>query len=107
MSRQQRIHDLLVTALEPVALEVHDESHGHNVPRGSESHFKVVVVSDRFDGLSLVARHRLVNEAVASEFAQGLHALAVHAYTPEQWQSRGHAFPSSPPCRGGGKQPPQ
>lgn len=103
MNRRDRLHDALVAALAPAALEVHDESHGHSVPRGSESHFKIVIVSDRFEGLSLVARHRLVNETVAAEFQHGLHALAIHAYTPEQWQARGQSFPSSPPCRGGSK----
>ncbi|HET6583605.1 MAG TPA: BolA family protein [Nannocystaceae bacterium] len=103
MDRRAAIHDKLVDALAPVALEIHDESHMHSVPRGAQSHFKVVVVGDAFAGLALVARHRRVNEALADELRQGLHALSIHAYTPEEWAARGGAVPSSPPCRGGSK----
>ena len=46
-----------------------NESSGHNVPKGSETHFKVVVVSDSFDGQMLIARHRMVNEILADELS--------------------------------------
>ena len=49
--------------------QVINESSGHNVPKGSETHFKVVVVSDSFDGQMLIARHRMVNEILADELS--------------------------------------
>ena len=98
----QAIHDKLVDALSPVALEILDESHGHSGNR-KETHFKVVIVAAGFQGVPLVKRHRQVNEALAAELAGGVHALSIFAYTPEQWQARGGAVPASPPCRGGGK----
>lgn len=100
---RETIHDKLVDALAPAALEVIDESHMHAVPRGAESHFKVVVVTDRFEGVPLVQRHRRVNEVLKDELAGKIHALSVHAYTPAQWTGRGEVIPASPPCRGGSK----
>lgn len=82
-------------------LEVANESGGHNVPAGSETHFRVVLVSDAFDGLRLLARHRAVNEALADELAGDVHALAIHTYTPAEWQARFGSAPLSPPCLGG------
>ena len=102
MSVQQTIHDKLVDALAPAALEVINESHRHSGP-ATESHFKVVVVAARFEGLPLIRRHRLVNETLAEELRGGVHALAIHAYTPTQWLERGGEIPRSPPCRGGSK----
>jgi BolA protein len=83
----------------PVALEVLNESHMHAGP-ATESHFKVVVVSDAFDGVALVARHRMVNEALRPQLQAGLHALSILPYTPAEWRERGGAVPPSPPCRG-------
>ncbi len=101
MSIQATIEKKLQAALAPIHLEVINESHMHNVPPGSESHFKVVVASAEFDGKPLVARHRRVNEILADELQQ-IHALALHTYTPTEWLERGEA-PDSPPCHGGGK----
>ena len=102
MSIQASIEQKLQSTLAPVHLEVVNESHMHNVPPGSESHFKVVVVSAAFDGKMLLARHRMVNEILAEEL-QRIHALALHTYTPDEWDERVHV-PQSPPCQGGGKQ---
>ncbi|WP_371378305.1 BolA family protein [Thalassotalea aquiviva] len=101
MSVEQQIIDKLNHSLSPVHLQVQNESYMHNVPKGSESHFKVVVVSEQFDGLRLLARHRLVNQALAAELAGPVHALAIHTYTPEQWQSMQDTMvPNSPNCMG-------
>lgn len=102
MSVQQQIHDKLVEALAPAALEVINESHMHSGP-AAESHFKVVVVAAGFEGVPLIRRHRLVNQTLAAELAGGVHALSIHAYTPQQWTDRGEEIPRSPPCRGGSK----
>ena len=98
---QERIERKLAAALQPVHLEVANESGGHNVPAGSETHFKVVVVADAFEGERLIARHRRVNETLAAELAGGVHALAIHTYTVEEWQKRFGDAPMSPPCHGG------
>ena len=98
---QERIEQKLAAVLQPVHLEVANESGGHSVPAGSETHFKVVVVADAFEGERLLARHRRVNEALAAELAGGVHALAIHTYTVEEWQKRFGDAPMSPPCLGG------
>lgn len=104
MNRQQRIERSLTDRLAPLHLEVTDESHMHNVPAGAESHFKVFVVSEAFGAEPLIARHRRVNALLREELDAGLHALAIHAWTPEEWFARGGtAAPASPPCQGGGK----
>ncbi len=97
---QATIERKLQEELQPRHLEVINESHGHNVPPGSETHFKVVVVSDAFAGKRLVQRHQLVYGILAEQMAGGVHALALHTRTPEEWQGEA---PTSPPCLGGGK----
>lgn len=97
------IRDKLTDAFAPLHLEVTNESHMHDVPPGSESHFKIVLVSDHFEGKSLIKRHRLVNALLADELAGELHAVALHTMTPTEWFDRGGESPDSPECRGGGK----
>ena len=80
MSVAQNIIEKLTEALAPAHLEVINESHNHHVPPNSETHFKVIIASELFDGKRLLARHRAVNEALATEFANGLHALSMHTY---------------------------
>jgi BolA protein len=82
-------------------LEVVNESGGHNVAPGSETHFKVVLVAPEFHGMRLLARHRLVNETLGAELAGGVHALAIHTYTEAEWRDRFAEAPLSPPCLGG------
>ncbi len=102
MTRQETITRKLQQHFTPEHLEVIDESHMHNVPEGAESHFKVVIVSDAFEGKMLIARHRDVNKVLAEELQNGIHALALHTMTMQEWFEKGRA-PESPPCLGGGK----
>ncbi|CAG9297298.1 BolA family protein [Celerinatantimonas diazotrophica] len=81
-------------------LQVVNESHRHHVPRGSESHFKVTLVSEAFAGQKLIARHRLVNECLNELLEGPIHALALHTYTPEEWQKRAGEAPKTPNCVG-------
>jgi BolA protein len=104
MTVQASIETKLAEQLQPLHLQVENESHRHNVPPGSESHFKVVVVSDAFEGRTLVARHRMINEILADELQNRIHALALHTYTRQDWQDKNGTAPMSPPCLGGGKQ---
>ena len=103
MSRQQTIQQKLTQALAPMHLEVIDESHMHRVPEGAESHFNVVVVSEAFADEPLVARHRRVNRVLREELQAGLHALALHTWTPAEWFEKGGLVPDSPQCMGGSK----
>ncbi|XP_013144956.1 PREDICTED: bolA-like protein DDB_G0274169 isoform X2 [Papilio polytes] len=95
------IQNKLQTALEATHLEVINESYMHNVPKGAETHFKVVVVSDKFDGLALIKRHRLVNDILKEELKNGVHALSIVAKTTKQWDESEKIVESSPSCRGG------
>ena len=103
MSLETEIRTKLLAAFDPVHLEVANESHLHNVPPGSESHFKLVIASPRFEGTRLLGRHRLVNQVLAAELAGPVHALAIHAITPDEWFLTAGASPESPLCHGGSK----
>lgn len=98
MSVQASIESKLGEALTLLHLEVLNESNNHNVPANSETHFKVVAVSEQFDGQPLIARHRQINEILAEELAGPVHALSIHAYTEADWQKRHGTAPMSPPC---------
>ena len=102
MRMQGQIEAKLRQAFNPEILEVINESHLHNVPPGSESHFKVVIVSEQFIDKRLDARHRLVNQALANELA-AIHALALHTLTPDEYFKRAGAIADSPLCMGGSK----
>ena len=103
MTVQATIEQKLTNDFNPLHLEVINESSNHNVPEGSESHFKVVVVSPAFTGKNLLARHRLINATLADELNGVIHALAIHTYTEEEWKEESNGAPMSPPCLGGGK----
>jgi len=97
------LESAITTALSPQYLEVVDESFMHNVPEGAQSHFKVTVVSDGFDGKRLLARHRVINGLAAEALEGPVHALALHTYTPAEWEARGGEALNSPKCLGGSK----
>ncbi len=104
MRIQTAIESKLRGALQPLHLEVVNESHLHSVPPGSESHFKVIVVSEQFTGLSLIEQQRLVNKVLADELRGGVHALAMKTLTPQKWQAAGQtASLPTPLCHGGSK----
>jgi BolA protein len=100
MSRQALIESRVRNALPLQHLEVLNESHMHSA--GQDTHFKMVAVSPAFTGLRPVARHQKIYALLADEMSQGLHALALHLYTPEEWAGMEGA-PASPACRGGSK----
>lgn len=100
------IEKKVADAVAPLHLEVINESHMHNVPPGSESHFKLIIVSDAFDNLRLVGRHQIINAALKEELAGSVHALSMETHTPVEWQDRGGRIMASPSCRGGSKHDP-
>ena len=103
MNNQQIIEDKLSSALQPSHLEVVNESHLHSVPPGSESHFKVTLVTEQFTDLPLIKQHRMINDVLKEELAGKIHALALHTYSPAQWNERNAPAPKSPLCHGGSK----
>jgi len=100
MSLAEKIQKKLTDALAPSHIEVECESHMHNVPAGSEMHFRVVLVSEAFAGVRKVQRHQKVYGVLADEMAGPVHALALHLYTAEEWAGQA---PASPQCLGGSK----
>ena len=88
MSVEEIIRRKITDRLAPRRLEIKDESHlhaGHAGAReGGESHFRILVVSDRFEGLTPVARQRLVNDVLREELSGPIHALAMKTQTPDE-----------------------
>ncbi|WP_072396394.1 BolA family protein [Hyphomicrobium sp. CS1GBMeth3] len=86
MSAEERLREKLMVALEPTRLDIVNESELHaghrNSPGTGESHFRVLIVSPRFTGVSRVGRHRMVNDIIAEELKGGIHALALSTYAP-------------------------
>ena len=101
---QTLLQSRLTLALSPTFLIIEDESHRHSRVE-SESHFKVLVVSDSFDGVSTIERHRLVNRVVADEGSMPCHALSIKAMTPAQFEAKPDSVAGfqTPPCLGGEK----
>jgi BolA protein len=103
MSIAAVIEEKLISAFSPLHLDVINESNNHNVPPGSESHFKVIIVSNSFDSERLIKRHRAVNSVLSEELAGKIHALALHTYTEKEWNDKyAGNTPLSPKCLGGG-----
>ncbi len=85
--RVERIRQSLAAALSPSVLEVGDDSHLHVGHAGAASgggHYRVKIVSERFEGLRLVMRHRLVYDAVHGMMHTDIHALAITAVAPSE-----------------------
>ncbi len=79
----QQIETVLQAALAPQSLSVRDDGHLHEGHAGEgNGHFTVHIVSDKFQGLSSIARHRLVYDALRDLMDDGIHALAIHASAP-------------------------
>ncbi|MEM9602346.1 MAG: BolA family protein [Pseudomonadota bacterium] len=97
---ENRIRNTLNEALTPEHLAVENESHKHNVPAGSESHFKVTVVSTDFEGQRLLQRHRRINSTLKAEI-ELIHALSLHTFTPAEWRARNETSSDTPLCLGG------
>ena len=86
MSAEDRLREKLMVGLNPVRLDVINESHMHAGHRSSpgtgDSHFRVLIVSPMFVGKSRVDRHRMVNEVLKGDVGVAIHALALSAYAP-------------------------
>jgi stress-induced morphogen len=92
-SVRERMEGKLANAFAPESLAVIDESDSHaghsgGAGHGGETHFRVRIVSSRFEGLSRIDRHRAVNAVLADEIAGGVHALALDLKAPGEMKSR-------------------
>jgi BolA protein len=102
MSLQIQLKDCIQSALNPSVLNVINESHQHSGP-GHETHFKLIVVSEAFEGQNRVQRHRVLNELLREWIGNPIHALSLQLFTPLEWVQRQEKIPASPVCRGGSK----
>ncbi|AUI65296.1 MULTISPECIES: BolA family transcriptional regulator [Glaesserella] len=102
MSVEHTIVTKLQSQFFPDVLHIENESHRHSSGRGAESHFKVTMVSSLFKDKRAVARHQAVYTCLADELQNGVHALALHLYTPEEWMERNEQIPASTNCLGHG-----
>jgi BolA protein len=90
MTTIELIEQRLRERLAPTHLELLDDSAKHAGHRGATSaggHYRLVIVSEDFEGRSLIERHRLVNEAVRDLFGPKIHALSMRTLTPDQWEA--------------------
>ena len=87
MTRNDRIRQTLIDALQPEKIEIIDESNlhaGHSGARPEgETHFRIEIVASKFVAMNRVERQRLIHSLLADEFAAGLHALSIKALAPE------------------------
>ncbi|MBE2895999.1 BolA/IbaG family iron-sulfur metabolism protein [Pasteurellaceae bacterium HPA106] len=98
---QQQIETILHAQFAPHFLLVENESHLHSSGKGADSHFRIVLVSDKFVGKRAVARHQSVYQAL-NQGNNGVHALSLHTFTVQEW-AECEAVISSPRCAGHGK----
>ena len=98
MTVQSLLEKKLKEGLNPIVLKVINESPNHNVPENSESHFHVLIVSEKFSGLNLIKRHQMVHQLVAQELKEKIHAFSQKTLSPEEFKEQGGILPSSPPC---------
>lgn len=100
MTLQNSIESSLRAALPLEHLDILNESHKHAGP-GTETHFKVTAVSAEFEGMGPVKRHQRMYQLLATQLNGGVHALALHTYTPAEWARKNGVAPRSPDCAGG------
>ena len=98
MKIQSLLENKIQSALQPELLKVINESPQHNVPEGSESHFSVLIVSEKFSDLPLLKRHQMIHKLLGEEIKEKIHAFSQTTLTPKEYEERGGQLPSSPPC---------
>ena len=97
-SRQARMQAILQQHFTPQLIDLSNVSHQHQVPEGSESHFKLTLVATQFTGQNRIVRHRMVNTLLLAEMNSGLHALSLALYSPEEWAKHPDQL-QIPPCK--------
>jgi BolA protein len=100
LSLQTQIENKVKDAFDVTFLQLENESHMHSGP-ADESHFKLTLVAAEFDGVSKVKRHQAVYKVLSDEMPK-FHALALHTFSPAEWNARPDVV-DSPLCKGGSK----
>lgn len=95
-SIESQITTTLKKHINIVNMEIINESMMHNVPINSETHFKLILVSDDFVGMPLIARHKKIY-LILDEHMQKIHALSIHAFTNNEYQKNTRPL-ISPAC---------
>lgn len=103
MTVEEQLAQRLNNSFSPSWMELENESHQHSVPANSETHFRLVMVSDTFRDLRPVARHQRVYGELRDLLDGPIHALAMHLYDEGEWAARAAPAPASPDCLGGSK----
>ena len=83
---ENNIKILLINAFNPSVLSIDNESHMHNAPKGSESHFKIVLVSRNFTGISEVNRHKSVYKSLG-DIMNSIHAISIHSFDENEYKN--------------------
>ncbi len=91
-----------LSILKPIHLDIINESDMHSGPPNRESHFKLIIASAEFLNKSRIQRQQQIYGLLDFAFKQGLHALSMKAYTPDEWAQEEQAF-NSPDCMGKNK----
>ena len=90
MKRKINIENLILKIFKPELLSVIDVSEQHrghkNFKEGVESHFEIIIVSEKFTNLSRIERHRMVNQSLREEFLSDLHSVVLKTYTSEEYK---------------------
>ncbi|MES2623952.1 MAG: BolA family protein [Pseudomonadota bacterium] len=97
MSTKDLILQKIGAALQYEYVDLINESHMHAGPK-TESHFKLILVSQEFSSLAKIKRHQLVYRILSEELSNSIHALSLHLFTPEEWLVEN--VPDSPLCAG-------
>ena len=99
MKIQTAIAEKLTHAFAPQHLEVINESHMHSVPKNSETHFLVILISDQFESLTRVERAQKVHETLKNELKNGVYALSTRLWTTQEWNQKNQQNSTpSPQC---------
>lgn len=102
LKREDRIKEKLKLDFEPEHLEVINESYKHSVPKDAETHFKVIIVSNKFQNKSTVAVHqsiyKLLKDEMGEKIDNKLHALSLVTKTPEEWKKLNNITFNTPNC---------
>ncbi|MCK6598631.1 MAG: BolA family transcriptional regulator [Bdellovibrionaceae bacterium] len=104
MKIQTAIKEKITLELLPIELQIENESDLHSGPKGRETHFKLLIVSEKFQDLSRLQRQQLVFKILALELNSGVHALSQRTYTPLEWEKiKTDLQFNSPECLGNTK----
>ena len=93
---QDTIKKTLIKEFNPSVLKIVNESYMHSVPKNAETHFKLLIVSDSFNNISLVKRHQIIYKSLEDIMKQ-IHALSINSYDEAEY-SKNPIILDSPNC---------